>query len=224
MNTVFGTVLSSPTGLSGTNFSDWQTINNGYIQDTYNDQIQKYQQDHQTNSFNDLKNLITSFVTDQSQAQLAYWTNPSTVSQLQNSFNQNGMLNSGVFNQTLAQDIATGATQNIAQLSESVGAPIAEGMYNTANAPYISALNNLYPGLSQYGQGQQTAYDTELQGQLLQGMKNNPSMLSQLAPILQGFLTGTGAFLGSAWGDFGSGATAVGSAVAPVMADAGYLA
>jgi hypothetical protein len=131
------------------------------------------------------------------QSQLSQLTNPQSMQQIEGSLNNSGMLNSGAFSSTLANDLAGAGQSDIQSLLSGIIQPGLSTQLNTANDPYTSYLSGLPGGTTAIGGTQQNQTNFNEQSQLAQMLAGiqQPSTLQQLAPILQGLMQGGGTAL-----------------------------
>lgn len=181
--------------LAGTNVADQNSLINNFLSTQYQPQIQQYQQQQQTNNLNTAQQTAQNLIQQQNQADITNLTDPANMAKIEQSFNQNGLLNSGVFSQGLADQLAQATNSNVANAIGGITIPGIENIQNTQNAPYQQFLNGLQPGLGQAGQNQQSQLNFNQESQLAQQLADmgSPSELQQWAPILQGALQGGGA-------------------------------
>jgi hypothetical protein len=197
-----GTLAATP-GMS-TNMNDVTAANNAYIQNAFGPQIQQNQQQNQQNSLNTALSGATGIVNSQIQNAQNALLNPQNIQNISGSLNNSGMLNSGAFSSTLANDLAQSAQGDISSLLGGVAAPALSSQVNTANAPYEGFLSNLYPGLNTVGNTQQATTNFNQLQQLMQslglggagtgangsaggagGSQNLSSLMQALGPLLQ---------------------------------------
>lgn len=188
----------SPGGAQGTSYADVNSIINQYLSNSYQPQIQGYQQQQQQDQLNKAEQQAQGLVQQQNQANLNQFTSAPVQAQVKQAYNQNGMLDSGAYDQGIAQDVANIGQGNLSNVLGGVTIPGINNMQNTANQPYQSFLGNLNSGLQTAGQNQNAWSDFNLQKDLaeqLAGM-NSPGSLQEWGPIIQGALQGGGLAIG----------------------------
>lgn len=187
-------IIHSPKGFGGSDYNDIQNLTNQYAQNQYGKQIGDYQQQQQQKQFQTGQDQIQKLIDEQNKKTLDYLQRPEVTEQFKRSYNQGGMLNSGAFEQGLADRLSGSVLQNQSAALGGFGIPSIQNESNTANAPYQGFIQNLYPGMQNYGQGQTSQFGFNQQKQLSGDLANmmQPGNLQQWAPIIQGALQGGG--------------------------------
>lgn len=184
-----------------TSYADVNALVNQYVQNQYGQQIQDYQQKQQMGQYDIATNKIQDLINQQNKLNLNYLTNPATTQALEGAYNNQGLLNSGAFNEGLANTLAQGANQNQANALGQFGIPAVGNIFSTANAPYANFLGNVNPNLQQFGQNQNALTYFNMQKDLAEQLGQDTGGSGAGTAALQGGLSGaaTGAKFGP-WG------------------------
>lgn len=172
-------------------YADTNTAINQYLQNTYQPQIQKYQQQQQTSALDTAQKQAQDLIGQQNQQTINQLTSPQVQEQFKNAYNRNGMLDSGAFSQGLGDTLANAASGNISSALGNITLPGITGIENTYNAPYQNFLGNQNQNLQNYGQEQNQYNQFNLQKQLAEELGGGgQSDLQQWMPLLQGLVQG----------------------------------
>ena len=177
-----------------TSYADVNSMINQYISNADQPQITQYQQGQQQNALNTAQQQAQNLVQQQNQAAVNQLTSPQTMQQIEQGYNQQGLLNSGAFSQGLGNTLANAAASNESNALAGVTIPGINAMQGTSNAPYNSYLSNLNSNLQTSGNQQNALSNFDMQSQLAQLIANmsKPTGLQQWAPIISGGLQGLG--------------------------------
>lgn len=191
-NIVANNILNGGKGIGGTNYADVQNLVNPFIQNQYGQQIQQYQQGQQQQQLQNAQQQAQNVIDQQTKNTINYLTSQPVMEQFKGAMNQNGMLNSGLFSQQLADRLAQASNQNQSQALGSIGLPAIQGQMQTAQAPYQQWMANMNPNLQQWGQGATDHYNFNRQAELANqlAMLQQPSTLQQWSPIISSIIRG----------------------------------
>lgn len=184
-NLVGSQITGGGKGVQGTNYADVQNLLSPYLQNAYGSQIGNFQQQQQQDQLTKGMKSVQDIVDQQNQNTLKNLTSPQSMAKFNQSMNQNGLLNSGVYSQQLADDLSMGALQNESAGLANFGLPQIQGMAGTANAPYQQFLGNMNGNLQNFGQGATDQYNFTRQGELAQQLQKmmQPSQMQQFAQL-----------------------------------------
>ncbi len=179
-------------GLMGTNYADVQNLINPYLQNQYGGQIQGYQQQQQQDQLKRSQGTVQDLVNQQNQASIQNLLSPQVMEQFKQGLNNSGQLDSGAFSTQLANRLAQGANANESAALGAVGLPQISQMAGTANAPYEQFLQQMNPGLQNFGGGATAFNDFQMQSDLANRMQSKPSFMEQYGPLIGASLNAAG--------------------------------
>lgn len=194
INSFFTNIAPTLKQGGSSSYADVNNIIDKYINTQYGSQVKDFQQGQQENQLAKTQQQTQDLIQQQSDQTLKYLANPDVMSQLEQTYNKNGMLNSGAFSQGLGNTIAQGANQNTSAALGGVTIPQILNEAQTANAPYEMMLQNLNPNLQATGKNQTDFNSFQLQSDLAKELTKlqQPTGLQQWMPAIQGGLQGAG--------------------------------
>jgi hypothetical protein len=123
-------------------YGDASGLVNSFINSNYGPQIAQNQQAAQTQSLQNTQKTAQDLVNSMDQSTQNYLTSPQSQAAIQGSLNNNGMLNSGAYDSTLASLMAQGANQNQANVLQGITTPALNNIQNLSGVPYQNSLSS----------------------------------------------------------------------------------
>jgi hypothetical protein len=131
-------------------YGDLNNLSNSYVQNTFGPQVQKYQQQQQTDSLNGVQKQIGDLVNQQTQNFTKQFSDPTSDVYKTFSGNMNNLgitPSSGAFQAGMGSTIAGAGSGFINQMLGGVTSPALNNIQGTSSAPYQQTMQNRYSGL-----------------------------------------------------------------------------